>query len=123
MTFRQTFFSPKSANSEHTPVIYGKDDHALILHPIHSSKARAEMDRAASSIPQIKVSIESPKFNELAGRAIVDGYLYTEKAIAPKIRDSGLFMAMIPGIVGSLYLTLPCISFCAFVMWMSVPID
>lgn len=123
MTLRQTFFSPKSATSDHTPVIYGKDDHALILHPIHSSKARAEMDRAASSIPQIKVTIENPKFNELAGRAIVDGYLYTEKEIAPKIRDSGLFMAMIPGLIGSLYLALPCIAFWALVVWMQTPMD
>ena len=123
MTLRQTFFSPKSATSDHTPVIYGKDDHALILHPIHSSKARAEMDRAVLSMPQIKVTIENPKFNELTGRAIVDGYLYTEKEIAPKIRLSSLLMAMIPGIVGLAYLTIPCVAFWTFAMWMSAPID
>ena len=120
MTFRQTFLTPIGAHETTDTEVFIDGSNAVILHPVHSSKARA-IDSAIGTSEII--TLESPKFVEYAGEEIGLALSRAEIEIPRQIHRTGLFLALIPGIIGAAYLALPCIAFWMIMIWMSAPLD
>ena len=102
-TMKQTFYTPKGAHEANTPVIYGHDSTALILHP-------------SKSFAKSKPHFQPVKFNGLKWLQFVK--LSIAYDTAELIKESPRYsvvlsatMAMIPGLIGLIYLSGPCLFF------------
>ena len=100
---KQTFYTPKGAHETNTPIIYGKDSTALILHP-------------SKSFVKSKPHFEPVEFKGLNWREFVK--LSIAHDVAEVIKASPRYsvimssmMAMIPGLIGLIYLSGPCLFF------------
>ena len=113
-TMKQAFYTPKGEHETNTPIIYGKDSTALILHP-------------SRSFVKSKPHFQHVEFKGLNWRQFVK--LSIAYDIAKVIKESPRYsvvissiMAMIPGLIGLIYLSGPCLFFWYIIAEFNAPL-